>query len=188
MLEILAAVEAALPDLLAYPDDWDTLDIDYEAPRVERLSCEWEGGCMIHLHRIHPCNAPPRQHHHAWPSAIRVLAGAYDMTIGYSMRDAHEGRAMRLRANDGGIAYEMIERGAWHSVRPVGPDPTWSIMVIGPEWADFVQDHTGERTFGHVIAELAARSRPKRLIRETRDEMLARFRAFYPPTERSNVP
>ena len=83
MLDVLAAVEQALPQLLQDENAWHSLYIDYQLPTVERLWRPWHE-YRISLHRIHPC-APGEAlfHPHPWPSAMHVLAGAYEMAVGY---------------------------------------------------------------------------------------------------------
>ncbi len=62
MLEVLARAERALAGidvgLLDDPDGWNTLDVDYEPPRVERLWREFENGRLYHercvAHRARP--------------------------------------------------------------------------------------------------------------------------------------
>ena len=134
MLEALAAAEWRLPDLLLRPDsEWQSLDVDYEPPRVERLWRFLEDGSRLYLHRIHPCEIA-LFHPHPWPSAIKVLSGTYEMGLGSSStaEDPTEFATLMLTA---GSSYEMIEPNGWHYVRPIGGVPSLSLMITGAPWA-----------------------------------------------------
>jgi hypothetical protein len=136
MLATLAALEAELPHLLSSRDGWQSLDINYHPPFVERVWRPW-GDFRIALHRIHPC-APEEAlfHPHPWPSAMRILAGAYEMAIGYGEGDEPPPIAARLVAagEDMNVRYEMTDPDAWHYVRPI-EGPTYSVMITGRPWA-----------------------------------------------------
>src|SRR5438045_1563732 len=54
MLKELRQAEAALPKLLARPEIWKTLLINYRPPLVERLYTDWNG-IRLSLHCIHEC-------------------------------------------------------------------------------------------------------------------------------------
>lgn len=146
MLEMLARAERALPGvdigLLDDPDGWNTLDVNYEPPRVERLWREFENG-RLYLHRIYPCEKA-LFHPHPWPSAVKILSGSYEMAIGYHVGQPGEGQRRpgmtptpppyaSLQVLTKGSTYEMIRPGGWHYVRPLG-GTSYSIMVTGPKW------------------------------------------------------
>src|SRR5262249_46599352 len=83
MLEILAAVEKDLPRMLLDEAAWAGLFIDYPPPTVERLWRPWRD-YRVSLHRIFPCATGEALFHpHPWPSAMRILAGEYEMAVGY---------------------------------------------------------------------------------------------------------
>src|SRR4051794_19093257 len=83
MLEILAQVERELPRLLLDEESWKGLYIDYHPPTVERLWRPW-GEYRVSLHRISPCGPGEALFHpHPWPSVMRILAGEYEMAVGY---------------------------------------------------------------------------------------------------------
>jgi hypothetical protein len=162
MLDILARVEAALPGLLAKAD-WQSLDINYHPPFVERLWRPWES-YRISLHRIHPC--PPSDalfHPHPWPSAMRILDGTYEMAIGYGSGTTPPPFAARIIAS-GDFRYEMIDPDSWHYVRPIDR-PAMTIMVTGAPW---------KREAPNSAAPLQP------LDATRRDELLTWFRARYP--------
>lgn len=132
MLNILFAVEAALPELLQDEADWHSLYIDYHPPTVERLWRSW-GDYRIQLHRIYPCERGQALFHpHPWPSAMRVLSGEYEMAVGYAQDATTPPIAALMIARDD-FLYEMTDPGAWHYVRPIG-EPTLSLMVTGKPW------------------------------------------------------
>lgn len=128
MLERLHQAIQQLPVLLQ--DTWESLDIDYHPPRVERLFRPFGEG-RLYLHRVHPCRkADALFHPHPWPCAIRVLSGRYEMGMGVGRERPVV--ASRLIAT-GPFDYEMTDRDAWHYVRAIGA-PALSIMVTGAPW------------------------------------------------------
>jgi len=134
MLEILERAERELPALLADDARWQSLDIDYHEPYVERLWTGWGGDYRISLHRIHPCEPSGALFHpHPWPSAMRILDGTYEMAIGYGTGDIAPPIASRLIVTGGDFRYEMTDPDAWHYVRPIGA-PAMTIMVTGRPW------------------------------------------------------
>lgn len=133
MLDMLHAAERELPALLRSPEGWKSLLVDYHPPLVERAYRDWRG-CRLYLHRIHPCGPGEALFHpHPWPSAMRVLAGTYEMGVGYGRGEAAPPLACRLVAS-GPIEYEMTDEDAWHYVRPVG-GVALTVMVTGAPWA-----------------------------------------------------
>ncbi|HSX22909.1 MAG TPA: hypothetical protein VLE97_09070 [Gaiellaceae bacterium] len=165
MLDVLARVEADLPALLADESGWNSLDIDYHPPRVERLWRSWGDGYRVSLHRIHPCEPQDALFHpHPWASAMRVCDGVYEMAIGYGPGSAAPPIAARLVAT-GDLRYEMTDVDAWHYVRPIG-GPAMTVMVTSRPWQ---RDAAGAEP-GAPLSPLA----PGR-----RTELIAWFRAFY---------
>ncbi len=132
MLDVLYAVEKELPALVQDEGAWNSLYVDYHPPIVERLWRGWRE-YRINLHRMHPC-APGKAlfHPHPWPSAMRVLAGEYEMAVGYGPGDAPPPVAVLMIAS-AGFCYEMTVPDAWHYVRPIG-EVTMSLMVTGKPW------------------------------------------------------
>lgn len=132
MLAVLAQIEAELPDLLADEARWQSLDINYHPPFVERLWTTWDE-YRVSLHRIHPCKASAALFHpHPWPSAMRILDGRYEMAIGYGKGSEPPPIAARfIAAAD--VRYEMTDPDAWHYVRPL-ERPAMTIMVTGRPW------------------------------------------------------
>jgi hypothetical protein len=132
MMDILAAVEQDLPRLLLDEQSWNSVLVNYHPPIVERLWQRW-GDYRISLHRIFPC-APGEAlfHPHPWPSAMRILAGEYEMAVGYGKGETAPPVAA-LMITRGDFLYEMTDPDAWHYVRPIG-GPTLSLMVTGKPW------------------------------------------------------
>ncbi len=135
MLNVLREIETRL---LSYIDDanteysvWQSLDITYEKPHVERVWMPYQG-YRIYLHRIHTCSREEALWHpHPWPSAMLVVDGEYEMGIGYgnSLRPPVAATVVLGQ----GSRYEMVEANAWHYVRPVNK-PVLSLMVTGLPW------------------------------------------------------
>lgn len=130
-MELLSGLESNLPALLDQPERWSSLDVNYEPPRVERLWMDLDGH-RVYLHRIHPCEKA-LYHPHPWPSAIKIVSGSYEMGVGYGVGDAVPPEAARVRLA-AGSSYVMVEPDGWHYVRPLGPDPSLSLMVTGERW------------------------------------------------------
>lgn len=163
MLDVLARLEAELPSLLV-DRTWNSLDINYHPPFVERLWIPWNA-YRVSLHRIHPCEPSEALFHpHPWPSAMRILEGTYEMAVGYGGGTTPPPVAARIVAS-GEFRYEMTDRDAWHYVRPIGR-PAMTIMVTGTPW-----DRAAPSPSGKALQPLDA-------ARHT--ELLAWFRSRYP--------
>lgn len=132
MFDILETVEMMLREssFLMFSDGWQSLDINYEEPRVERVWRQWSD-YRICLHRIHPCDVS-FFHPHPWPSTMRVLSGNYEMSVGYGEGEKVPPISSRIILAPGS-SYEMTEVNGWHSVRPLG-GPVMSLMVTGKPW------------------------------------------------------
>jgi hypothetical protein len=186
MLNVLAQVEKDLPKLLM-ADGWKSLYIDYHPPVVERMYRQWERdeSIRISLHWIHACDRTASLYHrHPWPSACKLLTGAYWMRVGSSwMRDDEEGPGavvseILLHAPS---SYEITEREGWHSVSPIsdtgGVDSSemmtyrrssggsLSLMVSGPPWG---------------IGETKPTRKLHPLSESQQQNLLDRFRYWYP--------
>jgi hypothetical protein len=128
LLKVLDHIESRLPKLLESDDEWQTLDVNYEPPRVERLWMQYDADYRLYLHRIHPCEKA-LFHPHPWPSAIKIVSGVYEMAVGYGIGKKDPPEAARLRLTSG-ASYEMVDQNGWHYVRPIG-GPSLSVMVTG---------------------------------------------------------
>lgn len=170
MMQVLARAEKTLADpaggigLLLDPSLWQTLDVDYEPPHVERLFTQFEDDYRLFLHVIYPCEKA-LFHPHPWPSAVKVLkGGVYEMGTGFSSDDEPPCEIVTVELREGS-SYEMIDRDAWHYVRPIHV-PSMSIMVTGPKW-------DAKRWSPNPDHKLEP------LTRETKIKQLAMFRKFY---------
>jgi hypothetical protein len=128
---------------LKTPDVWDSLDIDYHPPRVERVWLEY-GEMRLSLHVIHPCDADEAiLHPHPWKSAMYVLpiGGTYEHGLGFidEQREEVFGEMELVKYNEiistqqymGDVYYEMLNPNGIHYVRPLN-DVVYSIMLSGP--------------------------------------------------------
>lgn len=132
MLKALKGFESELPKLLTSIDEWNSLYVDYSLPIVERLWREWMG-FRIFLHKIHPCDFSTSLYHtHNWPSGMKVVSGKYEMGIGYGPGSTPPPIASTLILPAGSY-YEMVDKDAWHYVRPLD-DFAYSIMITGTPW------------------------------------------------------
>lgn len=177
MLEVLYDIESHLSDLLRdSADSWNSLDVDYEPPRVERLWRTW-GDFRVFLHRIHPCEKA-LLHPHPWPSAVRIVSGRYEMGIGAPVfgaagLDRGLGGQIEEVAKSilvAGSCYEMIHPHGWHYVKPMG-SPSLSLMVTGKPYHLQPYDHS---EFGKA-AELGP------LTPEGKEQLVKDFRMSYGP-------
>lgn len=161
MLTALFEVESALPMLLLDEDRWQSLDVNYEHPRVERLWTQ-VGTWRVNLHRIHPC-ARALFHPHPWPSAVLVVSGKYEMGVGYGAGGEPPPEAVRLILT-AGARYEMVDPDGWHSVRPLH-ESSLSLMVTGEPWR--------RQSPGKGVAH-------EPLPKKVKLDFLAQFHARYP--------
>lgn len=123
---------------------FNSLDVDYFPPRVERISINI-GNYRIYFHVLHPCDEGQSLYHsHPWESAIHVINGTYEMGLSFSTNesdliDIETGKYNELRAKDEickivvnqGMYYEMLNKHGWHYVRPIGKQPCYSVMMTG---------------------------------------------------------
>ncbi len=169
MLDVLWMAMQEMPTLLK-EDNWQSLDIDYHPPRVERVWRQW-GPYRILLHVVHPCDSGEAlMHPHPWPSAVRILGGRYVMQMGQG--DTLPGAPAVTIELSTGSAYEMIDPHGWHSVRPFG-EKVMSIMVTGPPW--------GQRTLvgGDSKHRLAPTVRPKAALKSLSPERVEEILVFF---------
>lgn len=148
MLEVLHnVIDLDLRGLLCRRDEWKSVHVTYHAPRVERLWIQ-HGTFRVFLHRIYPCEPGESLFHpHPWPSAVRVVSGRYEHLLAADRADPffedsvgadpQHGPVLSRAILSAGSEYEMVERTAWHSVRPLGGFSD-SIMVTGTPYATSV--------------------------------------------------
>lgn len=136
MMDVLARVEGQLWDLMKGPAaDWNSLDVDYEPPRVERLWRPFEDQYRIYLHRIHPCEKA-LMHPHPWPSVIKVYSGKYEMGLNYHGPD----ETLATFILTVGSVYVMDDPKGWHYVKPL-EKPSLSLMITGKPYEPQVYNH-----------------------------------------------
>lgn len=136
MIEKLKEVESILHDLVRQPELWNTLDVDYYPPRVERLWMQYDENHRFFIHIIHPTDAPCLFHKHRWPAAFKILKGSYEMGIAYSEKEISSEEAYNIPAVSRFIMgensyYEMINTNTLHYVKPMSEE-TISLMITGP--------------------------------------------------------
>lgn len=131
MLDKLYYIQSILPELLL-ESDWNTLDINYEKPHVQRVWRQVDD-LRVSLHRIFPCKINECFFHpHPWPSAMKIESGRYEMALGYGT-DLNAKLNIATIILSPGSYYEMTDIDSWHSVRPLG-GPVMSLMVTGKPW------------------------------------------------------
>ncbi len=135
LTELLQELERnELPQMLrGSVEEWNSVDIDFHLPRVERLWRPWRHIYRINLHVIHPCTPEESLYHpHAWPAAIHVLKERYRMFTGYGTGDTPPPQCyfFNLLA---GTYYEMIHPDAWHAECPIDM-PVLTVTLSGKPW------------------------------------------------------
>lgn len=168
MLHILWDAEVNLREMLSEPNDsWNTMDITYHDPHVQRCWKQFRTDYRVMLHRIHPCgHGNALWHSHPWPSAVSIVSGTYEHDVGY-MDDESNGKTILPLTRtllERGSRYEMLNPKAWHSVRPISPG-CLTIMVTGVPYK--------EKPTRKPLAIPDERQGP--LSDEVRDELLAEF-------------
>lgn len=137
MLSLLKEALEELPDLIgADGPEWNSLDINYHHPFVQRVWLPWREDYRINVHRIMPCSPEDALWHpHSWPSAMLVLDGEYEMGIGDEHTFGEESlwrRSPKIVAKvvlTTGSFYEMVKQSGWHYVAP--RVPTYTVMLTG---------------------------------------------------------
>lgn len=133
LIEKLQQLERVkLYDLLCDASIWNSVDVNYHLPHVERLWCQL-GKYRLHLHFIHACEkGESLMHPHPWSSVIHVLEGEYEMGIGFG-EGIDTPEVFSTIVSQGSMYYEMPHRDAWHYVRPV-KGVCSSVMLTGEPW------------------------------------------------------
>lgn len=172
MLDVLHEVLERLPKLLREPG-WESLDIDYHPPRVERVWRQ-DGSNRILLHLIHGCwPSEALMHPHPWPSAVLVLEGEYVMMVAQGPTEPPAPSAIILMV--AGSTYAMTDPWGWHSVAPVGL--SLSVMVVGPPYGQ--RTRVGNRS-RHRLAQPPVTKELKLLPPDRVEDILAQFRTHFP--------
>lgn len=166
MLDVLSAAQnLIIENFETYkwlnPDEWNSIDVTYKEPHVERL---WRqmGENRIYLHKIHRSQGMEREffHFHPWPAAMRVVSGSYNMKFGYGPRDSDNPPNIILsQILQEGTCYSMEDPLAWHSVQP-RYEYSLSIMVTGKP---FELNEKKPKCIG-ALPSLSAEAKKKLLI------------------------
>jgi hypothetical protein len=136
MIDKLKMAEIQLGELLTKSEIWNTLDVDYFPPRVERVWTQFDENHRLFIHVIHPTSEPCLFHKHRWPAAFKMLQGSYEMGVAYSENEITSDEAYNLPEISKfilttGSYYEMINTHTLHYVRPLD-EPSISLMITGP--------------------------------------------------------
>ena len=135
-LKRLFDIERRLPALLEKNENWQSLDVDYHPPKVERLWLQLDD-LRVYLHRIYPAKIEDVLFHpHPWPSAMRILKGAYQMGIGYGDREKAPPIIASTFVLPENACYEMVNINGWHYVCPVN-EVAYSLMIAGRPWQGY---------------------------------------------------
>ncbi len=135
LVNLLKEIEQnELPALLQEPvETWNSVDIDFHLPRVERLWQPWRGIYRVNLHVIHPCSPEESLYHpHAWPAAIHILKNRYQMLTGYGPGEESPPHSFWFDLSEGAY-YEMIHPNAWHAECVQG-EPALTVTLSGKPW------------------------------------------------------
>jgi len=105
-----------------------SMHIDYHKPYVNRIFFN-DRDFRIFLHKIFPCveSKEALVHPHPWSSAIKIIAGNYEMGIGHSETNVAPKFDCILDIGPG-TYYEMTEPDGWHYVKP-NEHPSYSLML-----------------------------------------------------------
>ena len=146
MIEILKQIERVdILGILSNLDNFKSVDVDYHPPRVERIWTQIREH-RLSFHYLHPCAEGEALYHpHPWKSAIHQLDGEYETGITYSENlDFHldnntgkhnqslkqiEGIKIIVK---GGMYCEMLNKNAFHYVRPI--TLCRSVMLMGEQF------------------------------------------------------
>lgn len=142
--------------LLSNPEIWNTLDVDYFPPRVERIYTNI-GENRLYLHLIHKTDLPCLFHKHSWPSAIIMLDGSYEMGIAYSSDNISSDDAYKLPIAakmymNEGSGYEMTDPNGLHYVKPI-TEYSLSVMLSGPKYKNIEPEIGSTFTFENLSSD-----------------------------------
>ncbi len=163
MLAMLHEAERNLQKLVRARGEWRGMRIDYEYPHIDRL---WRpfGDGRVYLHLIHPCRLDQAQYHpHRWPSAMRVVRGTYEMSLGFGAGQEKPPIFSHLVLH-AGDEYEMTHPDGWHAVS--APQGCLTIMVSGSPWSRWAP----KQKEGHQFPEMTS---------EIRDTIFSEFNLHY---------
>lgn len=152
MIELLQLAEKELPYLLTKPEIWNTLDVDYFPPRVERLWTEYAGVYRLCIHIMHHTDKMCLFHKHRWPAAFKLIEGKYEMGFTHIEKEITTEEAYNLPFGrfilNTGSYYDMTHTNLAHYVKPIGLRSI-SLMLSGelyPE-AEFRKEIVDKQLF-----------------------------------------
>ena len=135
MIELLKKAELDLPKLLLNPELWNSLDVDYFPPRVERLWLKYDQNHRLYIHITHPTKEECLLHKHRWPAAFKMVDGCYELGMTYSKDEIASKEAYKLPIHihiiSAGSYYEMINTNDMHYVKPLGNERSITLMMSG---------------------------------------------------------
>lgn len=129
--------------------EWDSLVINKRVPHTNRIFRMLPDGSRLCLHRFEYFDKSGGEeafmHPHPWPGAFKIVAGEYDMSVGYT-KDRFETKPTiiyntRLASYS---MYEITDPLVWHSVTPV-TKTVYTVMLNDKPWDKEVA-HTQVRT------------------------------------------
>lgn len=123
-----------LPEYLSQRDKWQSLLINKYPPVIHRLSYKISEHRTLLLHKLHNCQGDHAlMHSHSWPFACFVVAGGYEMGVGYSLdRNAVPQATFTCFVKPGDV-YEMLDCQMYHYTKPlIQTEASYSILLIGP--------------------------------------------------------
>jgi hypothetical protein len=134
---------------------WNSLNIDYHPPKVERLWAQFDSMRLM-IHRIHDTDPGEALFHpHPWPSAVYVVQGdEYRMGFGSGSSEVTPPVSGTVILSPGS-SYEMLDKNAWHYVAPQ-KGGSISIMLSGIPWKEPHPFYTaGDKKKLHPLTEKA---------------------------------
>lgn len=141
-IEHLKEAEKKLPYLLSNPNIWQTLDVNYFPPRVERLWTQYDENHRLFIHIIHPTEELCLFHKHRWPASFKIVKGSYEMGVSYNKDEITSEEAYKVDIIskfilEKGSYYEMTNTHTLHYVKPL-KEYSISLMITGPLYKESV--------------------------------------------------
>jgi hypothetical protein len=159
MLDILEEVFDELPDIVRFPELWDSLIVNRRKPITYRAFHIFKEGSLagirVCLHRFEYCEAKDAfLHPHPWPSAMKVLSGQYKMNVGFSQDLVSQPTTVVETILARGSVYASDEPRFWHSVQPV-TEHAYSVMINGPAWGPDIAHTKAPTTKGKDLDKMS---------------------------------
>ncbi len=131
--KLLEIKDNELQDMLTETGLWNSLDVNYHPPRVERLWRQYDEHHRLFIHIIHKTTAACLFHKHKWEAAFHMIFGSYEMALTSSETEFGSEEAYKLpeiarHIIAAGSSYEMRYTHTAHYVKPLG-DYSISLML-----------------------------------------------------------